>query len=702
MNLPVPLKTAPRVSDWLRFGDDGLVHVTSGRVELGQGNLTALLQIAADELELAPEKLRITGGDTLHSPDEGFTSGSMSITHSGQSIRWAASAARQLLVRAAAAQLGQSQDALSIRQGQLLCQGQNTALDLWQLAKHIDWSAEVAPLASPKPAEQRRVAGQSVARVDLAERVAGTPFVHDMALPDMLYGRVLHPPCYGARLQALDLDALRARAGLRAVWRDGELVGLVAEQAHQVEAAHAWASQHARWDLPAAPAGDPVALMAASTEEAVLVHQAGEPATQAAHTVRHQVSRPYLSHGSIGPSAAVAWWRDGHVQVWSHTQGPYPLREALAMVMDLPLEKVDVTHQAGAGCYGHNGADDVALDAALLARSVPGHPVKVIWSRADEFQCAPMAPAMVTTIEAQLDAQHQLQSMAVTVNSAPHGNRPGRNGSPNLRAAAFLARPMPQSKSQDIPLSTGGGADRNSVPLYNMAHVQVHKRLIHELPYRTSSMRALGATINVYAIETLMDRLADQAQADPIDYRLRHLSDPRARDVLNALQTRLQQAASMPASEGAGWGVGFAKYKNAGAYCAIGVRVVVQERVRVTHAFAVLDGGEIINPDGVINQTEGGMLQALSWAVQERMQLDGPSVATQSWLDYPILKFSDVPHLEVRLIERPELAPMGCAEAAQGPMVAAIGNAVFKAIGVQVHSLPITHEALVQAALNPT
>lgn len=700
MNLPIPLKTAPLVADWVHFGADRTVHITSGRVELGQGNLTALLQIAADELDLPITQVTISGGDTLRSPDEGFTSGSMSITHSGQAIRWAASAARQLLLRAAAAQLGQPLADLGIDQGTLTCRGQASTLDLWQLAERVDWRSEIAPLAQPKPASQRLVAGQSVKRIDLAERIAGTPFVHDMALEGMLYGRVLHAPCYGARLQSLDLEALRARAGLRAVWRDGQVVGLVAEHAHQVDAAHAWASAQARWELPETPQGDPVALMAASDEEAKLVHDAGQMPQPSAHTVVHQVSRPYLSHGSIGPSAALAWWRDGHMQVWSHTQGPYPLREALAMVLGVPLDKVDVTHQAGAGCYGHNGADDVALDAALLARSVPGHPVKVIWSRADEFQCSPMAPAMVTTITARVDAQHQIGSMEVVVNSAPHGNRPGRNGTPNLRAAALLAQPMVPGPSGDIPLATGGGADRNSVPLYDIPHVKVHKRLIHKLPYRTSSMRALGATVNVYAIETLMDRLAADAKADPIEYRLRHLSDARGRAVLAALQKRLAQAASIPATEGVGWGVGFAKYKNAGAYCAIGVRVVVQEKVQVTHAYAVLDGGEIINPDGVINQTEGGMLQAISWTLQERMKVEAGCVLTESWLDYPILKFSEVPHLEVQLIQRAELAPMGCAEAAQGPMTAAIGNAVFNAIGVQVHQLPITHDALLQAALD--
>lgn len=696
---PAPLQAAPRIADWLLINKQPKLLVRSGRVELGQGNLTALLQIAADELDVPLEQTQISGGDTHSSPNEGFTSGSLSIPQGGLALRWAASAARRLLLQAAAERLNQPVDQLSIRQGQFFCQEQACALHVWDLAGDIDWQREVVPLAQPKDPSQRHLAGTSLPRIDLATRMMDTPFVHDLALEGMVYGRVLQPPCYGAKLVALDVDALARRAGIIKVWRDGELVGMVAEQAHQLEAAHAWAVQHAQWDLPAVADGDPVAHIRQSREDASVIHETGPAPGTSYATIEHQVTRPYLSHGSIGPSAAVAWWRDDYLQVWSHAQGPYPLRDALATVLDLAPERVHVTHQAGAGCYGHNGADDVALDAALLARCVPGRPVKVIWTRADEFQCAPMAPAMATHIRAQVDAQHQLVHMEVTVNSTPHGNRPGRSGSPNLRAAAFLAQAMPPGRSADIPLANGGGADRNAIPLYDIPAVRVNKRLVHALPYRTSSMRGLGAHLNVYALETLMDRLAADAGQDPFAYRLRHLQDPRARDVLLKLQHMLKAHTQAPAPEGCGWGIGFAKYKNAAAYCAIGVHVEVQDRVRVTHAYAALDGGEIINPDGVINQTEGGMVQAMSWTLLEHMQLDGPRVATESWLDYPILKFSDVPVLAVELINRPELPPLGCAEAAQGPMAAAIGNAVFQVLGVHVHDLPITHDALVAAAL---
>jgi len=699
MSTPVQIIESPQIATWLSF-EAGRVHVRTGRVELGQGNLTALLQIAADELDVQVGQVVISGGDTRQSPNEGFTSGSLSITQSGTAIRWAASAARHALIGVAARRLAVPAERLNVIDGHLYIDSEKTSLSYWDVAADVDWQQDVTSLAAPKQSDARQIVGKSIPRIDLMDRIAGTPFVHDLTFPDMVFGRMVHPPCMGAKLLRIDLDRLRVRPGVLGVWRSGEMVGLIAESTHQANIACEWAHQTAEWSLPANAPIDPLAAISQSEEELLPVQAHGDASTYASQMVTHKVSRPYLSHGSIGPSAAIAVWDRERLCIWSHAQGPYPLRDAIATVLSLSKEAVDVIHHPGAGCYGHNGADDVALDAALLAKAFPGVAVKVVWSRADEFQCAPLAPGMVTRVSAAVDSTHTIQAMDVVVNSAPHGNRPGRNGSPNLRAAAFLDPPFPPSKSNDIPLSAGGGADRNAAPIYDIPNLRVQKRIVHELPYRTSSMRSLGAHLNVYALETLMDKLAADASEDPFDFRLRHLRDERAKNVLKALRDTTASVRALPATEGGGWGLGFAKYKNTAAYCAVLVQVEVQERVRVTEAHAVIDGGEIINPDGVINQTEGGILQALSWTLYEAIKFEGPVVATEGWLDYPIVPFSDVPKVEVHLIHQPNSPPLGCAEAAQGPMAAAIGNAVFRAIGTHVCDMPLTHDALVQAALN--
>lgn len=698
MKLPPPLTKAPLVSDWIRFAPGRRLEVLSGRVELGQGNMTALVQMAAEELDVDPAAVAITGADTSRTPDEGFTSGSMSIVQGGLSIRLAASAARHVLLAEAARLLQHDARTLTVVDGAVERDGLDAGLDLWRLAETAALDVPVADHAAPKTPEERRIAGTSLPRIDLAERVTGHPFVHDLAPEGMLYGRPVHPPALSARLLSLDLDGLKARPGVVSVVRDGSFVGVVAETEHAAIRAARWAASRAEWSLDAPFPPDAVAAIGESDEAVEVVHRAGEdPAGVAGDVYATEVSRPYLSHASIGPSAALARWQDGRLTVWSHTQGAYPLREALAMVLGMDRAAIDVVHRPGAGCYGHNGADDVALDAALMARAVPGRPVQVVWSRADEFRCAPLGPGMVTRVRAVVGADRRIAAMDVTVNSAPHGNRPGRNGSPNLRAAACLERPMPPARSADVPLARGGGADRNAVPGYTVPSLEIAKRIVHALPYRTSSLRALGGHLNVYAIETLMDDIAVALDEDPIRFRLAHLDDPRARAVIEAAVAATGGGFASEAGDGAGWGLGYARYKNTAAYCAVAARVEVDEAVRVTDVFAAIDPGEAINPDGIVNQTEGGILQATSWSLKEAVRFDGPAVATETWLDYPILTFSEVPRVTVAVIARPAEPPLGCAEAAQGPTSAALGNAVFHALGVRVRALPLSRDAIVAA-----
>jgi CO/xanthine dehydrogenase Mo-binding subunit len=698
MKIPPPLARAPLISDWVRFSPGRRLTVLSGRVELGQGNMTALAQIAADELDVDLAAVSITGADTTRTPDEGFTSGSMSIVQGGMAIRLAASAARHVLLAEAARLLQQEVAALAIEDGTVLRDGLDADLDLWRLAEIADLDVPVLDHAAPKAPEARRVAGTSRPRIDIAERVSGHPFVHDLAPEGLLHGRPVHPPAMSSRLVSLDLDGLRARPGVVAAVRDGSFVGVVAETEYAAILAARWATNRAEWSTEVSVPPDPVAAIGASDEPVEIVHSAGaDPSGVDGDVYETAVSRQYLSHAPIGPSAALARWEDGRLTVWSHTQGAYPLREALAMVFGIANTDIDVIHRPGSGCYGHNGADDVALDAALMARAVPGRPVLVVWARADEFRNAPLGAGMVTRVRAVVGTDRRIAAMDVTANSAPHGNRPGRNGSPNLRAAAYLERPLPPARSSDIPLANGGGADRNAVPGYAIPNLKIAKRVVHDVPYRTSSLRALGGHLNVYAIETLMDDIAAELGDDPIAFRLAHLDDARARAVIEAVAADVGPAFSSEGGEGSGWGLGYARYKNTAAYCAIAARVEVEESVRVTDVFAAIDPGEAINPDGIVNQTEGGILQATSWALKEAIRFDGPSVATETWLDYPILTFSEVPRVSVRVLARPEEPPLGCAEAAQGPMSAALGNAVFRALGARARDLPLTRDAIVAA-----
>jgi CO/xanthine dehydrogenase Mo-binding subunit len=349
----------------------------------------------------------------------------------------------------------------------------------------------------------------------------------------------------------------------------------------------------------------------------------------------------------------------------------------------------------GAGCYGHNAADDVALDAVLLARAASGRPVRVQWSRADEMSHAPFGAAMAIEIEADLDAQGEIVGWRHSIWGNGHTARPGRAALPALLAATELANPFPRMISTNPPQANGGGADRNSIPLYDFPSWTIESHRLTTMPIRTSALRTLGAQGNVFAIESFLDELAAGRGEDPVAFRLRHLSDSRARDVIKSVARRANWKPDQQA--GIGYGLGFARYKNTGAYCAVVAEIEGAEDIRVKRLTIAVDVGEAINPDGVVNQIEGGAIQATSWVLKERVRFDRQRITSNTWTDYPILRFSEVPEVDVELIQRPDSEPLGAGEAAHGPVTAAIANAVFDALGVRVRNLPITRDSLIAA-----
>jgi CO/xanthine dehydrogenase Mo-binding subunit len=432
---------------------------------------------------------------------------------------------------------------------------------------------------------------------------------------------------------------------------------------------HGWLKQH-------------VAERNISKEKADAAARArGVKRVQAAYT------KPYIAHASIGPSCAIARWKDGKLEVWTHSQGIFGLRQDLAKVLGMREQDIVVTHVEGAGCYGHNGADDVALDAALLARGAGGRPVRLQWMREDEFAWEPYGAAMAFELEAALDSSGTIVSWRHELWSNGHTHRPGRAKLPTLTAAAHLARPFELSPAVN-PALPAGGADRNCIPLYEFPDLLVVNHYVKEMPLRSSSLRSLGGYGNVFAIESFMDECAAAAGKDPIDFRLQHLQDPRARAVIERL---LPQWRSWKRPEGRGHGIGFAKYKNLGAYCAVLAEVEATHELRVTRLVAAVDVGLAVNPDGVANQIEGGCIQAASWTLKEAWR---PGVA--AWEDYPILKFSEVPAVEVLLLKT-DFPSAGAGECTMGPTAAAIANALHDALGVRVRDLPLTPERIARA-----
>jgi CO/xanthine dehydrogenase Mo-binding subunit len=672
--------------------------VSPGKVEIGQGIVTALAQIAADELDVEIGRVRMVRASTAGSPNEGVTSGSLSVQQSGRALRHACAEIRQIFLGAASDRLGVGIDALDIKDGTIFGPG-NVRTSYWELAGDISLDRNATPGAKPKSSAQRALAGNSIQRLDIPDKVFAHPrFIHDQALQGMLHGRVLRSEMSAAKLVEMKEDGARAVAGLVAVVRDGNFAGVVSETEDGAEAALRGLRKGATWSAgETLPDEDGLAewLKAQPAELTVIDQKTAPQAAQKQRTIRRQYTRPYIAHASIAPSCAMAQWSGDRVHVWSHSQGVYFLRADLALVLKLPIENITVEHMEGAGCYGHNAADDVALDAVLLAKAAGGRPVRVQWSRADEMSHAPFGAAMSIEIEADLDAQGEVVDWRHSIWSNGHTARPGRAAQPALLAATELANPHPRYIATNPAQASGGGADRNSIPLYDFPSWQIECHRLLTMPIRTSALRTLGAQGNVFAIESFLDELAAERGEDPVGFRLRHLRDPRAQDVIRSVATRASWKPDKRA--GVGYGLGFARYKNTGAYCAVVAEVEGTDDIGVKRLTIAVDVGEAINPDGVINQIEGGAIQATSWVLKERVRFNRQRITSNTWTAYPILRFSEVPSVQVELIQRPDNDPLGAGEAAHGPVTAAIANAVFDALGVRVRSLPITRDSLIAA-----
>ncbi len=709
--LPGSLETNRRLDRWLKINRNETVTVYPGKVEYGQGILTALSQIVAEELDVALARIQLARTDTAYSPDEGVTSGSRSLQEGGEALRQASAEARQLLLERAATQLGVSLEQLTVDDG-LITARDGGSVSYWQLASDDLLAREASGDVAPKSSALHTIVGSDALRRDFPGKVSGVPsFIQDVELPGMLHGRIARPPGYGARLLALDESEITGMPGVCAVVRDGDFVGVIAQREDQAIRALARIRRIARWEQPKEQATlpdtlDPRFLLHETSKDEVISEITDARASQSPRPLqelRAEYTRPYIAHASIAPSCAIAQMVNDEAgdqyRIWTHSQGVYPLRKDLAAILQTSEAKVVVAHHEGAGCYGHNGADDAALDAALLCRTVPGKPVRVQWMRDDEFAWEPYGPAMVVQMKARLDDGGNVVEWHHDVWSNGHTARtnwqsPTKNST--LLAARHLARALPAPVPVNPPLPQGG-AHRNAIPLYVFPAQRITNHYIERAPLRVSALRSLGAHTNVFALESFMDELAQSACMDPVEFRLRHLKDVRARAVIEAAAKLAGWKAREKGDGTRGRGIGFARYKSQAAYAAVIVEVEIAGEITVKRAWAAIDAGLAVNPNGIINQTEGGIIQSASWTLKEQVRYDPQRIVTRGWDDYPILTFAEAPVVEVTVVNRPDEVTLGAAEAVQGPTAAAIANAVHNAIGVRLRDMPFTRERVMAA-----
>jgi nicotinate dehydrogenase subunit B len=700
--LPAPLKEFSCVDSWIRVDDEETITVFTGKIEFGQGIWTAIAGIAAEELDVSIARIRVAPVDTDHSPDEGYTVSSVSLETSGNAVRYAAARARIALCAMAADAWGVAVDRLSVDDGTIREAVSGRSVTYWELAagRHLD--VDVTRTTVPKAATAYELVGRPMLRLDVAAKVTGEHrFVQDLSWPDMLHARVVRPPDQHLHLASVDGSAIAAMPGNPRIVQDGGFLAVVAEAEDvAIGAARALAGA-CRWQ-----AGRTALETSQSLSESLFTRPStgmllrdGKPVREpvpplvsppdAALTLNAEYFRPFQRHGSLAPSAAAARFDGETLTVWSHAQSVFPLRAELARVLGAPEESIRVVHVEGAGCFGHNGADDATLDAALIARELPGRHVLVKWTAEQEAAWEPAGTAMGIRLRASLDASGRVIDWNHDVWTHSHwGRSVGAEKASGLIAAWHREASLDRPKCR-ASWNRHGGGHRNADPLYAFPRRRIVKHFIDNPPIRVGNLRSLGAFANVFAVESFMDELAHAAGADPLEFRLAHLQDERARAVIEAVAGESGWSDRGASKHGGrGRGFAFAQYKNLQSYVAVAVDLSVDRetgRIRLERATVGADAGQIVNPDGLSAQLEGGFLQGASWTLFEEAAfgIDPPP-------EYKVLAFSDVPEVGVLLLNRPGLPILGCGEAAPLVTGAAIANAVFDAVGVRLRQLPLT------------
>lgn len=704
--LPMSIQRTPDLDAWMRINADETITVFSGKVEIGQGIKTALTQIVADEMDLAVSRVQIVCGDIGQTPNEGITAGSMSIEMSGQSLRFAAAQARLIMLTMAYEEL-EAQSSLTelvVKDGTITDPTTRRQTTYWALMGNKRFGYKISGNVQLKSPTNYQIVGHPAKRIDLLGKVTGLKsYVHD--IDATLHARVVRPPNYHARLVSVDDSQVKLLSGGIAVVRDGSFLAVVAEsEAHAVKAAQ-MLKESAIWEqiseIPTpnnlydymlnSDVESTLVVDGAPVEDEIPKIQTPENANQ---TLEATFLRPYHMHASLGPSAAAAQWYEGQLTVWSHSQGVFLLQETIAQVLNIESDSIHVIHTEGAGCYGHNGADDVALDAALVARAVPNHVVLLKWMREDEHKWEPYSSAMVMKMNAALDAKGMIVDWNHDIWSYPHSTRPRLNSEGSgLLAAWHLEKPIAPPPSR-FGRGKEFGGHRNASPLYAFEKERVVRHFLPDSPLRVSAMRGLGAYANVFAIESFMDELAYAADIDPVEFRLRHLDNERAKAVLRAAAERANwKARTAPNKTGYGQGIAIAQYKNRQCYAAIIVDVNVDRdsgKIKLERVVIAADAGQVVNPDGLSNQLEGGFVQAASWTLFEQVTYDSTGITSVDWESYPILHMADTPKIETVILNRPDQPFLGSGEATQPVAPAAIANAVYDAIGLRLREIPFT------------
>ena len=725
---PTGLVDATKVDSWVSIAADESVTIYSGKCEFGQGFATVQMQLAAEELSVPMNRVKLIFCDTGVTPDQGVTSGSQShIAEFGPGgLRQALDTARDALLQLASEWFDTTPDALTVKDGVVSPKSDPTQqITYGQLLEGQRFSLVLNSQTKPKDPKTYTILGTSVPRPEIPAKATGTfRYIQNVRVPGMLHGRVVRPPVVGAKVMSVDKGSVMGMPGVVQVVVKNNFVGVVADtQWHAIQAAGSLQVQWSDGDtlpdqatlaswMQTLPSADSLTLESGDTDANL---------AKATRTFSAQYLHPYQMHGAMAASCAVADVRGGSgpnalAKIWSATQGVYPQRDSVAVVLGIPKENIRVIFTESSGCYGLNGNDSVSYDAALLSQAV-GKPVRVQWSRKDEHvQGESYGAAYAISLKAGVDAGGQISTWAYEAWTVSKGNRPNATTPGNILSGNLAGLPAPVPTPAKATPPTAFSNNNNSVANYlsgvvagkpagGTGTVNSARVLTHTVasPFFTGPLRSPARLQNTFANECFLDEIAAGLGMDPVDYRLRHLTDPRLVAVVQAAAKAAQwdtrpspRNQQLPFGNPTGRGIACVLYEGNNGYSALVATVEVNRatgQVFVKRLTSAVESGPVSNPDGMVNQTEGGILQGMSRALFEQVKWNAKTgfITSFDWNTYPVFQWGmPVPVMKTVVINNPNVSQTGAGELGITLSAAAIGNAIFDAIGVRVRQLPYT------------
>ena len=715
LNSGPSVKNYNKILDWLVFDEDNKIKINSGKIDIGQHISSTLSLICSKITGVKYEQIEVINLDTDFSPNEGKTASSLSASHSGTAIKAASIVLKNKFVEYALEQFEVELNQIELDNGIAKKKGTNDTISYWDFAKTDEFKNLIIDeiVEENKYKIFKKIENQSIELKTIHKIVSGKyKFVHDLKFNKMIHARIIRPPNYFSEFIKIDNKALDKinRLNIKIIVK-GSFIAILSNDEFLVTKYLDILKTAIKWNTKRSLSSQGTfSLINESEKDTLLVKNGGEAVFDKVPKIKEfskhssfitkssTYKRPYLMHGSIGPSAACAIFKDGKFTIYTHSQGIYDLKISIAKALKTTSDSINLKYRPGSGCYGHNGADDAAFEAAFLAKEYPNQHILLKWTREDEHCWEPYGSASINKLTSTLNDKGRILYWSHEVYSDTYMTRPSEKELYNFLSYKLINNDFKKRKSKP-KTAAHMGIHRNLDPLYNFKEKRLVKNLVHGLPLRTSALRTLGAFSNVTALESFLNELALVTNIDPFDFRINHLTDKRGIDVLLDLKSQMSKDKQKSNHHR---GIGFSRYKNLAAYCAVGIELQVTDDVdiKLIKAWISIDAGEIAYKDGIKYQAEGGLIQASSWCLYEDVKYDAYEIISKDWSKYKIIGFDNIPKIKTNVINRKGFPYLGVGEAVAGPCGGAISNALHAALGQRIKTMPFTKENIMKELLN--